>query len=360
MKSILSFIHKEFLHIFRDPRTMLIVLAMPIVQILLFGFAISTEVRDATVDIVGDPYDASIWDIVPKIDNNTSLSFGRFFDSPEQAEERLRKGESKAVVIFEKQYDREVGTGADAAVSIICDGSDPNTAQMVGNYVKSIMIDVPSDTMSSPTVKLVYNPSMNSAYNFVPGVMGLILMLICTMMTSVSIVREKEFGTLELVLVSPVRPLWIIVSKLVPYFVVSVVNYLTILLLARYVMHVPMNGSFAILSLCSLIFVGASLGLGLLISTISSTQRTALLLCGMGLTMPTMMFAGIIFPCESMPVTLQIISDIIPAKWYIIIAKKIMIQGAGFTAILPEFLVLTFMMIFLLWVSVKKFRTRLK
>lgn len=360
MKSILSFIHKEFLHIFRDPRTMLIVLAMPIVQILLFGFAISTEVRDATVDIVGDPYDASIRDIVPKIEHNTSLSFGRFLDSPEQAEERLRKGESKAVVVFENQYDREVGTGADASVSIICDGSDPNTAQMVGNYVKSIMMDVPSNTVSSPTVKLVYNPSMNSSYNFVPGVMGLILMLICTMMTSVSIVREKEFGTLELVLVSPVRPLWIIVSKLVPYFVVSVVNYLTILLLARYVMHVPMNGSFAILSLCSLIFVGASLGLGLLISTISSTQRTALLLCGMGLTMPTMMFAGIIFPCESMPVALQIISDIIPAKWYIIIAKKIMIQGAGFTAILPEFLVLAFMMIFLLWVSVKKFRTRLK
>lgn len=360
MKEILSFIHKEFLHIFRDARTMLIVLVMPVVQILLFGFAISTEVRNATVDIVGDPCDAAIRDIVPKLENNNNLSFGRFLDSPAQAEERLKKDESKAVILFNTGYDRDRGSGTRAAVSIICDGSDPNTAQMVGNYVKSILTDVNASVIPSPSVKLVYNPSMNSSYNFVPGVMGLILMLICSMMTAVSIVKEKEFGTLELVLVSPVRPAWIIISKLVPYLVFSIVNYFSILLLARYVMHVPMNGSFLILSLASLIFVGASLGLGLLISTISSTQQTALLICGMGLTMPTMMFAGIIFPCESMPMALQVVSDIIPAKWYIIIVKKIMIQGAGLMAIMPELLVLTGMMGLLLWVSVKNFKTRLK
>lgn len=213
MKEILSFIHKEFLHIFRDARTMLIVLGMPVVQILLFGFAISTEVRNATVDIVGDPCDAAIRDIVPKLENNNNLSFGRFLDSPAQAEERLRKGESKAVVLFNTGYDRDRGSGTGAAVSIICDGSDPNTAQMVGNYVKSILTDVNASVIPSPSVKLVYNPSMNSSYNFVPGVMGLILMLICSMMTAVSIVKEKEFGTLELVLVSPVRPAWIIISK---------------------------------------------------------------------------------------------------------------------------------------------------
>lgn len=360
MKEILSFIHKEFLHIFRDARTMLIVLVMPVVQILLFGFAISTEVRNATVDIVGDPCDAAIRDIVPKLENNNNLSFGRFLDSPAQAEARLKKGESKAVILFNTGYDRDRGSGTGAAVSIICDGSDPNTAQMVGNYVKSILTDVNASVIPSPSVKLVYNPSMNSSYNFVPGVMGLILMLICSMMTAVSIVKEKEFGTLELVLVSPVRPAWIIISKLIPYLVLSIVNYLSILLLARYVMHVPMNGSFLILSLASLIFVGASLGLGLLISTISSTQQTALLICGMGLTMPTMMFAVIIFPCESMPMVLQVVSDIIPAKWYIIIVKKIMIQGAGLMAIMPELLVLTGMMVFLLWVSVRNFKTRLK
>ena len=360
MKSILSFIHKEFLHIFRDPRTMLIVLVMPIVQILLFGFAISTEVQDAVVDIVGDPGDATIREIAPKLEHNTSLSLGRYLDTPALAKDRLKKGKSKAAIIFENEYDRERGSYEGASVSVICDGADPNTAQMVGNYVKSVLLEGHSVSLPSPSVKLVYNPSMNSSYNFVPGVMGLILMLICSMMTAVSIVREKEFGTMELVLVSPVRPAWIIISKLIPYLVISIFNYITVLLLSRFVMRVPMNGSFAILSLASLIFVGTSLGLGLLISTIASTQQTALLICGMGLTMPTMMFAGIIFPYESMPFALQLLSDIIPAKWYIIIAKKIMIQGAGFMSIAPELLVLTLMMVFLLWLSVKKFQTRLK
>lgn len=360
MKEILSFIHKEFLHIFRDKRTMLIVLVMPVVQILLFGFAISTEVNNATVDIVGNPNDASVRKLALKMEHNNSLSLGRFLDTPQEAELRMKKGRAKAAVLFGSEYDRENNSAAGATVRVVCDGSDPNTAQMVGNYVQAILQEGSSSPVPSPSVQLVYNPSMNSSYNFVPGVMGLILMLICSMMTAVSIVREKEFGTLELVLVSPVRPAWIVISKLIPYLVISIFNFITIMLLARFVMDVPMNGSFALLCLTSLIFVGASLGLGLLISTISTTQQTAMLICGMGLTMPTMMLAGIIFPCESMPLALQFLSDIIPAKWYIIMVKKIMIQGAGFGSIVPEFLILTSMMVFLLWFSVKKFRTRLK
>ena len=189
--------------------------------------------------------------------------------------------------------------------------------------------------------------------------MGLILMLICSMMTAVSIVREKETGTMELVMVSPVRPFWIVLSKLTPYLVLSVVNFVSVLLLAHFVMGVPVRGSIALLTLVSIVFVGASLGLGLLVSVISRTQQTAMLLCGMGLTMPTMMLSGIIFPCESMPVILQAVSDIIPAKWYIIMVKRIMIQGAGFADIAVEFAVLFFMMVFLLCVSIRKFKTRL-
>ena len=179
------------------------------------------------------------------------------------------------------------------------------------------------------------------------------------MMTAVSIVREKEMGTLELVLVSPVKPFWIILSKLTPYLVLSIINYVSVLLLAHYVMGVPINGSITLLSFASLVFVGSSLGLGLLVSVISKTQQTAMLLCGMGLTMPTMMLSGIIFPCESMPVALQILSDIIPAKWYIIIVKRIMIQGVGAQAIAKELAVLSCMMFFLLGISIKKFKTRL-
>lgn len=360
MKEIAAFIKKEFLHIFRDVRTMMIVLVLPVVQILLFGFAVSTEVNNAVVDILGDANDPQVRMIVQRIDNNPYLETGAYLSTEAEMDARLRKGKSKAVVCFERNFNQKSEKDGNAAIKVICDGSDPNTAQMVSNYIQGVVNEDIDSGASAQAVQMMYNPAMNSSYNFVPGVMGLILMLICSMMTAVSIVREKEFGTLELVLVSPVKPFWIIISKLIPYLVLSVVNFASIILLARFVMGVPMRGSLALVSVSSLLFVGASLGLGLLISTISRTQQTAMLLCGMGLTMPTMMLAGIIFPCESMPVALQLISDIIPAKWYIIIIKRIMIQGAGFAAIAKEFIILAGMMILLLWFSIKRFKTRLQ
>lgn len=360
MKEIAAFIKKEFLHIFRDVRTMMIVLVLPVVQILLFGFAMSTEVNNAVVDILGDANDPQVRMIVQRIDNNPYLETGAYLSTEAEMDARLRKGKSKAVVCFERNFNQKSEKDGNAAIKVICDGSDPNTAQMVGNYIQGVVNEDIDSGASVQAVQMMYNPAMNSSYNFVPGVMGLILMLICSMMTAVSIVREKEFGTLELVLVSPVKPFWIIISKLIPYLVLSVVNFASIILLARFVMGVPIRGSLALVSVSSLLFVGASLGLGLLISTISRTQQTAMLLCGMGLTMPTMMLAGIIFPCESMPVALQLISDIIPAKWYIIIIKRIMIQGVGFAAIAKEFIILAGMMILLLWFSIKRFKTRLQ
>lgn len=360
MKEIAAFIKKEFLHIFRDVRTMMIVLVLPIVQILLFGFAVSTEVNNAVVDILGDANDPQVRMIVQRIDNNPYLETGAYLSTEAEMDARLRKGKSNAVVCFERNFNQKSEKDGNAAIKVICDGSDPNTAQMVGNYIQGVVNEDIDSGASVQAVQMMYNPAMNSSYNFVPGVMGLILMLTCSMMTAVSIVREKEFGTLELVLVSPVKPFWIIISKLIPYLVLSVVNFASIILLARFVMGVPIRGSLALVSVSSLLFVGASLGLGLLISTISRTQQTAMLLCGMGLTMPTMMLAGIIFPCESMPVALQLISDIIPAKWYIIIIKRIMIQGAGFAAIAKEFIILAVMMIMLLWFSIKRFKTRLQ
>lgn len=360
MKEIAAFIKKEFLHIFRDARTMMIVLVLPVVQILLFGFAMSTEVNNAVVDILGDANDPQVRMIVQRIDNNPYLETGAYLSTEAEMDARLRKGKSKAVVCFERNFNQKSEKDGNAAIKVICDGSDPNTAQMVGNYIQGVVNEDIDSGASVQAVQMMYNPAMNSSYNFVPGVMGLILMLICSMMTAVSIVREKEFGTLELVLVSPVKPFWIIISKLIPYLVLSVVNFASIILLARFVMGVPIRGSLALVSVSSLLFVGASLGLGLLISTISRTQQTAMLLCGMGLTMPTMMLAGIIFPCESMPVALQLISDIIPAKWYIIIIKRIMIQGVGFASIAKEFIILAGMMILLLWFSIKRFKTRLQ
>lgn len=368
MKEVLAFIRKEFKHIFRDKRTILIVLVMPVVQIVLFGFAISTEVHNAVVDVVGDMTDPSVRRIVNSIDANEYLEIGEILPSGAMVESRIRKGKAKAAVCFEKDFDRHLKADGRASVEIIGDGADPNSAQIVTSYIKGVISSEQLSISSSstrggvsmrPNVQLMYNPAMNSSYNFVPGVMGLILMLICSMMTSVSIVKEKELGTLELVLVSPVKPFWIILSKLTPYLALSIINLTSVLLLSRFVMDVPMNGSLALLLLVSIIFIGSSLGLGLLVSVISSTQQTAMMLCGMGLTMPTMMLSGLIFPCESMPAALQLFSDIIPAKWFIIMVKKIMIQGVGVSAIVKELSILTGMMVFLLWISIKNFKTRL-
>lgn len=369
MKEIFAFIQKEFWHIFRDRRTTLIVLVMPVVQIVLFGFAISTEVHNAVVDVVGDMNDPMVQQIVARIENNEYLEIGKILNSTSEVEERLRKGKALAVVCFDDDFDKKINKEGTASIAIVSDGADPNSAQIVSSYIKGVISSEQLEITSRmtegggatmrPNVQLMYNPAMNSAYNFVPGVMGLVLMLICSMMTAVSIVKEKELGTLELVLVSPVKPFWIILSKLIPYLFLSAINFVTVLLLAVYVMGVPMNGNLALLSLVALIFVGSSLGLGLLVSVISSSQQTALLLCGMGLTMPTMMLSGLIFPCESMPVALQIFSDIIPAKWFIIMVKKIMIQGAGISSIIKELSILTGMMVLLLWVSIRKFKTRL-
>lgn len=369
MKEIFAFILKEFRHIFRDRRTTLIVLVMPAVQIVLFGFAISTDVNNAVVDIVGDATDPAVQSVMSRIEGNKYLTLGELYNTPSQAETRIRKGRAKAVLCFERAFDEKFTSDGMAVVRIISDGADPNTAQIVTSYIKGVL---QSEQLSlteqmngrgrvtmQPAIQLMYNPAMNSSYNFVPGVIGLILMLICSMMTSVSIVREKEMGTLELVLVSPVKPFWIILSKLTPYLVLSALNFVSVLLLAHYVMGVPVNGSIALLSFVSLVFVGSSLGLGLLISVVSRTQQTAMLLCGMGLTMPTMMLSGIIFPCESMPWALKVLSDLIPAKWFIIMVKKIMIQGAGIQSVAKELAVLSCMMAFLLGISIKKFKTRL-
>ena len=246
------------------------------------------------------------------------------------------------MVCFSRGFGSSFQSG-DAGIRIIGDGSDPNTARVITSYVAGVIQQEQQDISTglsgggrasmSPVVQLMYNPAMKSSYNFVPGVMGLILMLICSMMTAVSIVKEKETGTLELLLVSPVKPLWVILSKLVPYLLLSVLNFASILLLSHYVMEVPIRGSLALLALVATVFVVTSLAVGILVSVISSSQRTAMLICGMGLTMPTMIFSGIIFPCENMPLALQWFSDIIPAKWFIIMVKKIMIQGGGLASV---------------------------
>lgn len=340
----------------------MILLGMPVLQIILFGFAITTELNHSRVAVLDPSKDAVTTRITERIDENRYFSVVKELSSASDIETVFRHDEADIVVAFTPDFDANLSTG-EAGIQLVVDATDPNTGNMMAGYVQGIVGQaLQSGTQSSPIVQthLLFNPQMKSAYNFVPGVMGLILMLICAMMTSISIVREKETGTMEVLLVSPIRPIFIILSKAVPYLVLSCVNLATILLLSVYVLHVPVEGSLWTLSFLSLLLIAVALSLGLLISCVVQNQVAAMIVSGMGLMMPVMLLSGMIFPIESMPAVLQWISNIIPARWYIQAVKKVMIEGLGMAAVWHEALILSGMAALLIGLSLKKFKERLE
>ena len=345
MKEFLAFVKIEFFHIFRDKRTMLILLGMPIAQILLFGFAITTEVKDARVMVLGYTGDPVEQRLVERLEQNAYFSVVGFLHTDREAHEAFRKNEADLVVAFPPGFAAEA-TGAEVpAVQLLVDGTDPNTAHLMKNYAQAVITSALSGqlpsaqtsaaSLSAPPVSIhthmLFNPQMKSAYNFVPGVMGLILMLICAMMTSISIVREKETGTMEVLLVSPVNPLFIILSKAAPYFVLSLLNLTTILLLSVFVLDVPIAGSLP-----------------------------ALLVSAMVLMIPTIILSGIIFPIESMPGILQVLSCLIPARWYVETVRRLMIEGVPLVYVWKEVAVMCLMAVVLITATARKFKNRLE
>ena len=367
MREFGAFVKKEFYHILRDKRTMLIVLVMPIVLIILFGFALSTEVRNVNIAILSPSSDPTVRQIAERLDASEYFTVTQWLDRPEEIDEVMKSGEVQLVVAFGQNFSGGMLSPDGSQMQLIVDASDANMAQSYTSYASGIIAAFGNEMASGGTesgiltqVQFLYNPQMKSAYNFVPGIMGLIMMLICAMMTSISIVREKEKGTMEVLLVSPVKPLFIILAKAVPYFVLSFVNLTTILLLSVYVLNVPVAGSLFWLVVVSLLFIFVSLALGLLISTVTRTQVAAMLVSGLMLMMPTMLLSGMIFPIESMPVILQAISAVLPARWYIQAVRKLMIEGVDVSLVLMEVGILATMAVLLITVSFKKFKHRLE
>lgn len=368
MKQFFAFVKKESYHIFRDRRTMLILLIMPIIEILLFGFAITTEIQNINIAVVDHSKDVSSSRIIHQIEGNPYYTVVGNYPDVAEAYRAMSRGEINLALVFEPGFDEQLRHEGSSAVQILTDATDPNTSTMMLTYTRNLLASYQQELQEGqstgyrifPQIKLLYNPQMKGAYNFVPGVMGLIFMLICAMMTAISIVREKERGTMEVLLVSPIKPIFIIIAKAVPYFVLSCVNLATILLLSVYVLDVPIAGSLALLLGLSVLFIFVSLALGLLVSTIVTTQVAAMLVSGMVLMMPVMLLSGMIFPVESMPLPLQILSHAIPARWFIAAVKKVMIEGLELRYWLNEVVILTGMLALLLAVSLKKFKKRLE
>ena len=367
MKQFLSFVKKEFYHILRDRRTMLILLGMPVVQIVLFGFALTNEVKNSQIAVLDNSNDAATQSIRTELDASRYFNITRDLHSYNDIEAAFKKGKIKLAVIFPKNFDEDLQHFNKAQVQLIADASDPNVANTLTNYATAVILDYQDRITNNRRLpytiqteyRMLYNPQLKGAYSFVPGVMAMVLMLVCTMMTAITVVREKEMGTMEVMLVSPMKPLRIIVAKAVPYLLLSMVNITSILLLSVFVLGVPINGSLLLLSFESILFTLTCLAFGLLISSSTGSQQTAMFISLTGMFLPTIMLSGFMFPIENMPVPLQVISNIVPAKWFYYIVKEVMIKGLGFGAVWKETLILAGMMVFLLALSIKKFKIRL-
>ena len=366
MKQFIAFVIKEHKHILRDKRTMLMLFGMPVVMMLLFGFAVTTDVKNVRTVVVTSEMSPRTQQAVERLAQSEYFIITQTVNTPQDAERLIR---SQKADMSLTPSPSPIGEGSsNLQWQIMVDGSDPNMAQQWTTYAQSILsqpVDGKHYSLPSPFgeglgVRLLYNPQMKSAYNFVPAIMGMLLMLICAMMTSISIVREKEKGTMEVLLVSPVRPLMVIIAKAVPYLVLAFGILITILLMARFVLGVPLAGSMFWILAVSTLYILLALSLGLLISNIAQTQLVALLMSAMVLLMPVVMLSGMLFPVESMPTILQWISAIVPTRYYIEAMRKLMIMGVGIGEVAYEVTVLAIMTVVLLAIALKKFNVRLE
>ena len=352
MKPFFSFVIKETKHILRDKRTMLMLFGMPIVMMLLFGFAVTNDVRNVRIIIVMSNADNATQQVADRLAASEYFTLTKVVATPNEAEKAIRDQKADMAIVFSPDF-----ASKKSGYQLIVDGADPNMAQQWTTYANAVINNTEAKAVNT---KLLYNPQMKSTYNFVPAIMGTLLMLVCAMMTSISIVREKEKGTMEVLLVSPTKPLMIIVAKLVPYLVLAFTILSIILLMSSFVLGVPIKGSLFWIYVVSTIYILLALSLGILVSTIAETQLVALLISAMLLMMPVIMLSGMMFPIESMPKILQYISAIIPTRYYISAMRKLMIMGVGIEEVYFEVSVLISMLVGLMSLALAKFNKRLE
>jgi len=369
MKRFLGFVKKEFIHIFRDVRTLVILFGIPAAQILIFGYAVRTDIKNAGIAILDSSKDEISTALVSKLESSDFFILKENLQSWYQIDSSFKAGDIKAVLVFEDNFgEKLIGEGL-AGIEIIADGSEPNVANLVTSYTRAIINDYmlevnkpspPAGIMIEPEVKMYYNPNLESRYMFVPGVITIILVLICALMTSVAIAREKEFGTMEVLLASPLKPLHIILGKVTPYFILSFIDLIVILFLSWLVFDIPVRGSLVLLLLESMLYIMLGLSLGIMISTLSKTMQQAMFISLLGLMLPTIILSGFIFPVEYMPWIYRVLSSIIPPRWFIIIVKDVMIKGTDFAFVWKETLILLFMTLVFITISSMTFKRRLE
>ncbi|MBM0658409.1 ABC transporter permease [Capnocytophaga genosp. AHN8471] len=368
MKQLIAFIRKEFYHVFRDRRTLLILFGIPIAQIILFGQALSSEVKNIGIAVLDEANNTYSQEITHRLQASPYFKLKDPLFRYDQVEDQFKRGTIKAALIFPPDFGKDLYTPSGTPLQLITDGSDPNTAKTVQNYFSAMVASYQQEL--NPAVQLpyqitvenrmLYNEEQNGSMNFVPGVIALVFMIVSTALTSVAVVREKELGTMEILLVSPFKPIMILIAKAVPYLILSLINFTVILLLSVYMLDVPIRGNLLLLYAESTLFIIICLSLGLLISTVTASQQTAMLIAMMGMMLPTAFFTGFMFPIENMPLIFQGISKVFPSSYYYSIVKKVMLKGLDFTYVWKETLILIAMAVIFLSLAMKKFKIRLQ
>ncbi len=364
LRVFIAFVKKETFHILRDARTLVILFGMPIALVLIFGYTVSNEFKDASIAVVDQSRDDLSQKLISQLPASGHFQLVDYADNIEALEASFKAGKTKLGIVIPNCFEEQFFRNGTVKVQLITDATEPNYAATLTNYANSMIRKFQLEQAEVTRLpyqievrsRMLYNPSLIGAYNFIPGVVALILMLICAMMTSLTIAKEKETGTMDLLLVSPLSPLLIIVGKVAPYAALSFVSALAVFAMGYAIFDVPIIGSLPLLLVLCLLYLLVALALGVLISTISKSQQVAMMVSMFTLLLPTMLLSGFIFPIESMPFPLQQISRIIPAKYFIVIEKAIMLKGAGWDAVLMPSIVLAIMLVVLLVASWRSFK----
>ena len=365
MKQLIVFIKKEFKHIFRDARTLLILFGMPIAQVFLFGYAITNEVKDATITVWDQSNDIMSKKLISKVLATDYFKLSSVSQNYDDISNGFRGGKHMIAMVIPPNFAERFNDN-DAKIQLLLDASDPNMANILSNYASGIIADFmlqeldynpPNQIVSE--VRMTYNPELKGVFLFVPGVITIILMIVSTLLTSIALTREKELGTMEILLVSPLKSGTIVIGKVLPYLLLSFFNAMIILILGFTVFEMPMVGSFTLLILELILFIVAALSIGIFVSTKTSSQQVAMMISLFALMLPTILLSGFIFPIDSMPLPLQVLSNIMPAKFFIIIVKGIMLQGVGLEVLWKETLIIIGFILFFTMASIKSFKIRL-
>jgi ABC-2 type transport system permease protein len=366
VQALRAFVIKELWHILRDRQTLIILLLMPLAQVVLFGFAIRTDVTDIRLVVVDGAMDEQSLGLRARFTGNGRFRVIATLSSPERLEPWFRRGQADVALVIPAGLANDMAASAPVRLQLITDASNPNTGTTMQTYASAVIASWQNDwpgmragVVIVPEVRMRFNPTLESVNLFVPGLIALVLTLVTALMTAISLSREMERGTLEILLVSPLRPWQIILGKVAPYLLLAFANVLTALGAAWAVFQVPFRGSLTLLLAASTLYSLVGLALGVVIAARTSSQRAAMIGAMLGTMLPSVLLSGMIFPIASLPDPLQVVSNVVPARWFIVVVRGIMLKGAGVTHLWQELLVLTAMFVLLLVVATRSFRARL-